>query len=353
MLTLFAGSSIFGGVAVNTGLSLSVDSFDGLVTEFDGLAASGSALESYTASLTSAFDYYADECPVVAPYKSDIASYSEAISEFTTQATAFPELLDGANEKFSEYQKLGPALLALPLALVAVNLFLTTFGCSVSCRDAMCTCRGLIFLSNFFGMFTMLLLGLFAATEMGFGIFFSDLCIDPNQGMVNLAEAFGSGFQVNVTEYYILCKGENPMGGLLSTASTALEGFKADLEGSTAACPGATQYYDTLVESIDASIGAVDEVVAAVSCEQLNPYIQDLTYSAFCERFVPGVAGMSFSLLFTMIFLLPVVITSRQFAERVAELENGDQMELIGANRSDKAGKKGAAGKMDKYAVSY
>jgi hypothetical protein len=83
--------------------------------------------------------------------------------------------------------------------------------------------------------------------------------------------------------------------------------------------------------------------------------VQDLTYSAFCERFVPGVAAMSFSLLLVMVFLLPVIITSRQFAERVVEQEQGDQMELVGAEQSDgdKKKKKGAAGKMDNYAVAY
>ena len=57
---------------------------------------------------------------------------------------------------------------------------------------------------------------------------------------------------------------------------------------------------------------------------------RSLVYNSFCERFVPGVAAMSFSMLLTMVFLLPVIVVSRQFAERIAEDDNGDQMELVG-----------------------
>jgi hypothetical protein len=363
MLLMFTASSGIGGYAMNSGLDLAVVAFDGLVGEFDDLGAAGTELSEHTSDLTAAFDAYSAECPVVEPHKGDIATYSAAIDEFTQEATSFPELLDGANARFREYKVYGLFALGLPLVLVAVNILLTTLGCSTSFREAMCTCRGLIFLSNFFGMFTMLLLGCFCASEMGFSIFMSDFCVDPNVGMIRLADAFGTGFQVNVTEYYIMCQGDNPMEQLLGSASTALTQFKTDLEASTAACNTASAMtsYDALVATIDSSIASVDDLVSAASCEQLNPYIQDLTYSSFCERFVPGVAALSFSLLFTMFFLLPVVIVSRQFAERVVESE-GDQMELVGVESSDGRKKKkkskngrGGGGNSDDddYAVNY
>lgn len=350
-LVIFAGSSGVGGYAVQSGLGLAVEFFDEIVVTLDGLAENGQDLSSATEDLTSSLAAYAVECPAVAPYQSDIDEYAAAISEFTDEATDFPELLDGANEQFKTYSIYAPLALALPIGLVMVQVFLTTFGCSASCREAMCTCRCLIFLSNFLGMFTMLLLGLFCSLELGFGIFFSDFCIDPNAGMFTLAEAFGTGSQVNITEYYVLCEGSNPMGELLAEADNALSDFKTQLEATESVC-GQSSNYDSLVSAIDESQDSLASLMDDASCANLNPHVQDLVYSSYCERFVPGVAGMAFSMLFTMIFLLPVVITSRQFAERIVEEDNGDQMELVGVDgnkRSDSA----ASGRLDKYAVNY
>jgi hypothetical protein len=191
------------------------------------------------------------------------------------EAASFPSLLDKANERFKEYSQYAPAALGLPLVLVAANVLLTTFGCSTSFRNACCTCRGMIFLSNFFGVFSLLLLGIFCAAEMGFAIFFSDFCIDPNSGMIKLADYSGTGFQLNITEYYTVCEGENPMGALLGSATDALESFKGQLEATQAdpSC-AASGAYDGLIDSIDSSAASVQEVVAAVSCAELNPYVQ-------------------------------------------------------------------------------
>eukprot|EP00518_Triparma_eleuthera_P002723 CAMPEP_0182459320 /NCGR_PEP_ID=MMETSP1319-20130603/4473_1 /TAXON_ID=172717 /ORGANISM="Bolidomonas pacifica, Strain RCC208" /LENGTH=464 /DNA_ID=CAMNT_0024658211 /DNA_START=193 /DNA_END=1587 /DNA_ORIENTATION=+ len=330
-LVLFAGSSIVGGKSVTEGLELAVDDFADLTGEFDKLAQHGIDMNGATADLQTYFDEYAATCQAASSYSSEITEYTSAITEFTAEAEDFPELLDEANENFKEYYIYGAFALALPLVLVAANVFLTTFGCSASFRKAMCTCRCLLYISNFLGIFTMLLLGFFAAWELGFGIFFSDFCIDPNHNMVNMAEAFGTGFQVNATEYYILCEGENPMGDLLLDADSALQDFKSGLE-QTITVAGCTQTaaYDNLIGSIDTSKNLVESVIVDASCKNLNPYMQNLVYNSFCERFVPGVAAMSFSMLLTMVFLLPVVITSRQFAERIAEDDNGDQMELVG-----------------------
>jgi hypothetical protein len=129
---------------------------------------------------------------------------------------------------------------------------------------------------------------------MGFGVFFSDFCINPNTNMVNFAEAFGTASQVNITEYFVLCDGPNPMGGLLVDADNALVAFKDGLE-STVAAPvncAQTDAYDELISAIDVSRSAVDDLILGASCKNLNPHLQDLTYNSFCERFVPGVAAM-------------------------------------------------------------
>jgi len=90
----------------------------------------------------------------------------------------------------------------------------------------------------------------------------------------------------------------------------------------------------------------VASVVEDATCEALNPHIQDLVYSSYCERFVPGVSAMSFSLMFTMIFMFSVIITGRQFAERIAE-EEGDEMELVGV------GNEGNEEERANFAVPY
>jgi len=105
-------------------------------------------------------------------------------------------------------------------------MFLTTLGCSTSFRKATCSCRGLIYISNLFGFLTIILLGIFAAAELGFGIFFSDFCINPNKNMVSLAVAYGTSTQVDITKYYTLCKGTNPMANKLNDADAALVTFK-------------------------------------------------------------------------------------------------------------------------------
>ncbi|GMI12342.1 hypothetical protein TrVE_jg7512 [Triparma verrucosa] len=340
-LCLFAGSSIVGGMSVQEGLSLAVGYFDELVDEFDELASSGSELNSAAQDIQQQFDEYASSCQAASSFADEISEYTSKITEFTADADTFPELLDGANESFQEYSIYAPIALGLPLILVFMNVFLTTFGCSTSCRKAMCTCRCLIYISNFLGIFSITLLGFFAAWEMGFGVFFSDFCINPNTNMVNMAEAFGTASQVNITEYFVLCDGPNPMGGLLVDADNALVAFKDGLE-STVAAPincAQTDAYDELISAIDVSRSAVDDLILGASCKNLNPHLQDLTYNSFCERFVPGVAAMSFSMLLTMVFLLPVVIVSRHFAERVVEEENGDQMELVGVGERHSEGR--------------
>ena len=122
------------------------------------------------------------------------------------------------------------------------------------------------------------------------------------------------------------------MGDLLLDADLALETFKYGLEQTTQSPINCAQNadYNDLISAIDTSRSVIDTVVVDASCKNLNPHLQDLVYNSFCERFVPGVAAMSFSMLLTMVFLLPVVIVSRQFAERIAEDDNGDQMELVG-----------------------
>jgi hypothetical protein len=262
----------------------------------------------------------------------DIEVYSEAVTAFTDEARALPPFLDGINELFQEYGLYGAPALAVPLIFVFNNMFLTTLGCSTSFRKNACSCRHLIYISNVSGFVTVVLLGFFAAAELGFGIFFSDFCISPNKNMVSLASAYGTETQVEITKYYTLCEGVNPMEEKLAEADAALVTFKEQLHHTQVSiCPQAgNDYYDALVAAIDESRAIIPGVVSDASCEMLNPHIQDLVYSSYCERFVPGVAAMSFSMLFTMAFMLSVIITGRQFAERIAEVDESDKMELVG-----------------------
>ena len=92
--------------------------------------------------------------------------------------------------------------------------------------------------------------------------------------MVNMAKAFGTGFQVNATEYYILCEGGNPMGDLLLDADSALETFKSGLEQTIQAGCAQTAAYDNLIGSIDTSKNLVESVIVDASCKNLNPYMQ-------------------------------------------------------------------------------
>lgn len=269
---------------------------------------------------------------MAATLESDIDEYSAAVTGFTDEAKALPPFLDGINEKFQEYGLYGAPALAVPLVFVLLHVFVTTLGCSTSFRKRACSCRRLIYCANFFAFFTVVLLGFFAAAELGFGIFFSDFCIEPNTNMVSLASAYGTETQMEITEYYTLCEGANPMAEKLDEADAALVTFKDQLDTHLhSMCPQeGNPNYDSLLSSIDESRNLIASVHTDTNCNVINPHIQDLVYSSYCERFVPGVAAMSFSMFITMIFMLSVIITGRQFAERIAESEEGDKMELVG-----------------------
>ncbi|GMI12087.1 hypothetical protein TrRE_jg12834 [Triparma retinervis] len=332
LLFLFAASSGVGGYSVFKGLDLAQGYFDDLVGSLDTLADDGADLGDQTDLLKTSFTNYITVCPLAETLQEDIDAYSEAVTAFTDEARALPPFLDGVNELFQEYGLYGAPALAVPLVFVLNNIFLTTLGCSTSFRKRACSCRRLIYISNLTGFITVVLLGLFAAAELGFGIFFSDFCIEPNRNMVSLASVYGTETQVDITKYYTLCEGVNPMEEKLDEADAALVTFRDQLHTHLhSLCPqDGNEFYDALIASIDESRSIIPGVVEDTSCEVLNPHIQDLVYSSYCERFVPGVAAMSFSMLFTMGFMLAVIVTGRQFAERIAEDEGSDKMELVG-----------------------
>lgn len=356
-LAVVALSSFAGLSHVTKGFELAADDYDETLDLAKEIRVDAKSLEARGEVLTDAFNtLVTNDCPDLEALRAGIAQYSTAVESFSNlTSTVEPMLRSAVPEDYREKAQLGSVFVGFPLAFVAVNIFLTTFGCSTSFRNASCcTCRWCIYLSNFIGLFSIALLSVFCAMEFGYAISTSDFCVDPQTNLERIAENFLPEEQVALVNYYLTCQEPSPLGDDVTSAQLSLIDLKSGLEvAQKQSCNWGN--YDPLYSAIDDTIAALGATKASVDCGEVNPLIAGAVYESFCSQLSPGVAFLGLSLLLTLCLLLPTVIVGRQFAERIGEIEGeGQTIELLdGVDRSKGGGSKTAFDKMNKYVVSY